>query len=138
MYMSGLGDAWEDAAIAEQAASGGGSMSVPVITATPAPATGDPFGGWGSVVSQGLTIWGNVQSSNNSLEIAKAYAARGIAPPGYTTPYNSRPVPVASGNRPLNSPFPGQQAQGTFLGMDTTTLLILAAVAIGAYLYTQR
>ena len=137
MYMSGLGDAWEDAAIAEQAAYGGGSMSAPVITATPAPATGDPFGGWGSVVSQGLTIWGNVQSSNNALEIQKAYAARGIAPPGYTSPYTSRSAPVAYATRPLNSPFPGQ-AQSTLLGMDTTTLLILAAVAIGAYLYTQR
>ena len=140
MYLNGMGDYYDDLLAA--AVDPGGYNATPAVTATPVPASGDSFGlnTWAPLISQGIAVWGQVSKAQNDAEIAKLYAARGIAPPGYSTPYAAnRPVAYAGTARAAgSSPFPGSGQSGTLFGIDVTTLILIAAIGAAAYIYSQR
>jgi len=103
---------------------------------TPRASTDWPTQGlnWDGLLSTAINTWGKVEAGNTQKEIAIAQINRGF-------PLNARaPIPPAYGQRyaPGSSPFPGQYAGGSFMGMSITTILIYGALAAGAYYLLKK
>ena len=82
-----------------------------------------------ALITQGLSTWVNLSESQAQRDYNLALAARGYAPPGYTRgnlspSYVSRPISL--------SPFQSG------LGANGGTLLLLAAVAVAAYILLKK
>lgn len=125
MYMNGMGNIFEDDASLD-----------------PAAVSADPINGgswwpnipqsadinWTGALNTAINAWTAKNQADTQLEIAKMQAQQRALPystiPGY---YGSSPVYSRSGL----SPFPG--AAGSIGGLDTTTLLIIAALIAGGY-----
>lgn len=109
---------------------GGGDYDSPDTTASTSTDTG-VFGSsdWINVIGAGIKTWGQVEMAANQGDVAVKVAQAKNPPILYRAP----PAYNASGQL-VSYPFPnaGAGAGGALFGMDTTTIMILAALGIGA------
>ena len=125
MYLSGLrgtddyGNIFPDAGNASV-------VSSPLPTAS---GGANDYAPYFSLAAQVVNTWGAVQKTQTDADVAKALAARGIVPQGYTA-YRSSPV-AASQPGASYSPFP---ANGAATGTINPLLIVLAGAAIAAWI----
>jgi hypothetical protein len=99
----------------------------PVYAPVPAPAPSAGGGSdWTGMITTAIRTWGSVEQTQ-----AQAEAQRRL------TPYTTRPLPTVQ-RYPGYSPFPGSAGGSAFMGMNMTTLLILAALGYGVYYFVTK